>query len=106
MDRGDLLSFLIGAAIGGVATYYAIKHQDEILEKIGELEEKLKFNRADLVEKAKAQFEKLSSAFQSTVDKYAGMIRSGGTTDEQKAQIVQELDRIRGEVQALTADKD
>lgn len=107
MDRGDLLSFIIGAAIGGAATYYAIKHQDEILAKIEELEANFKFSRAELIEKAKLQFEKLSAAFQATVDKYAGMIRSGETTtEEQKAQIVQELDRIRSEVQALAAEKE
>jgi hypothetical protein len=105
MARSDLLSFIIGAAAGAVATYYVIKHQDEIVAKIEELEGRFDIDHNELVGKAKVQFEKLSAAFSATIEKYSGMIKGGTTTEEQKVQIIQELDRIRNEVQTLASEK-
>lgn len=105
MAKGDLLSFILGAAAGAAATYYVIKHQDEIVEKIEELEQRFNIDHTELAGKAKAQFEKLSTAFSAAIEKYSGMIKGGTTTEEQKVQIIQELDRIRNEVQTLASEK-
>ncbi|MBD3799310.1 MAG: hypothetical protein IE883_05370 [Epsilonproteobacteria bacterium] len=54
MNQNNTLSFIFGAAIGAVAGYYLFKHQDEIVNKIHELEGNLDIDHNALIEKAKS----------------------------------------------------
>lgn len=100
-NNTNLLSFVLGAAIGGAAAYYIFKHQDEIAEKIHEIEESLNIDHNEWVEKAKLQLEKLTQSFQSTVERYAHHDTDEAAKESEVSHIIEELNRLRSEVQAL-----
>lgn len=104
MNQNNLLTFVIGAAIGGAATYYAFKHKDEILEKIDELEGNLHIDRYEWIEKAKEQLEKLTHTFQSTVQRFSHGDAEEAVKESEIAQIMEEINKLRQEVQALSAN--
>lgn len=98
-QHNNLLSFVLGAAIGGAATYYAYKHKDEILEKINDMEDNLHFDQHEWIEKAKEQLDRLTHKFQSTV-----LTPSDDTIKEDEiTRLTEELNALRQEIQALKA---
>lgn len=107
-DNNNLLSFVLGAAIGGAAAYYLFKHKDEIVEKIHDeitdkihdLEEHLHFDHNALIEKAKHKLDDLAGNVQSTIQRYTHTHEKA--SDEELAAIMEELARLREEVKALS----
>ncbi len=100
-DNHNLLSFVLGAAIGGAAAYYLFKHQDDIIDKIHELEENLNLDHNALLEKAKNKLDTLTENVQSTIQRYThGEEKS---SPEELTAIMEELSRLREEVKALSA---
>jgi len=103
MNQNNLATFLLGAVVGGAAAYYVFKHQDEIIDKIHDLEENLNLDRHELIEKAKAQLEKLTHSFQTTVERYTHSETDEAAKESEVSHIIEELNRLREEVQALSA---
>lgn len=104
MEKNNALTFLIGAVLGGAAAYYAYKHQDEILAGIQDLEGSLNLENNELVEKTKAQFNQLSQNVQAAIQRYTDDARSEPTAKEEDiASLMEELERLRAEVQTLKA---
>lgn len=109
-DNHNLLSFVLGAAIGGAAAYYIFKHQDEIVdkihdefvEKIHDLEENLHIDHNALIDKAKNKLDALAGNIQSTIQRYTHSEEKA--PDEEIAAIMEELARLREEVKALSAN--
>jgi len=102
MNQNNTLSLLLGAVLGGVATYYAIKHQDDIIDKIHELEDNLNIDHNQLISNAKGKLDQLTSSLQSTIGRYTHTDDTAEKADEVAA-IMEELNRLRDEVQALKA---
>ena len=102
MNQNNLATFLLGAVLGGAAAYYVFKHQDEIIDKIHDLEENLNLDRHELIDKAKAQLEKLTQSFQTTVERYTHTDTDEAAKESEVAHIIEELNRLRDEVQALS----
>lgn len=108
-NNNSLLSFVLGAAIGGAAAYYLVKHQDEIVEKIHDefidkihgLEENLHIDHHALIDKAKTKLDALAGNLQSTLQRYAKSEEKA--PNEEIAAIMEELARLREEVKALSA---
>lgn len=71
-NQNNTLNFIFGAAIGAVAGYYLFKHQDEIVNKIHELEGNLDIDHNALIEKAKSKLDSLTQSVQSTIERYSG----------------------------------
>lgn len=99
MNSNNSLSFILGAVLGGVATYYALKHQDEIIEKIHELEENLNLDHNELIASAKHKLDQLTQNVQSTIGRFSG----NEEKSDEVASIMEELERLRAEVAALKA---
>ena len=99
MNQNNGLSLLVGALLGGVATYFAIKHQDDIMDKISDLEESMTFDRHELIESAKEKLESLTATAQATFQKYAHSNSEKATDD--MTSIMEELHRLRAEVDSL-----
>lgn len=108
MNQNNLLTFAVGAAIGGAAAYYAFKHKDEILgkidEKIDDLEGALHIDRHEWLEKAKEQLDKLTQTFQSTVQRFSHGETEEAAKESEVAHILEELNKLRQEVHALSAN--
>lgn len=102
MNQNNLATFLLGAVLGGAAAYYVFKHQDEIIDKIHDLEENLNLDHHELIDKAKAQLEKLTQSFQTTVERYTHTDTDEAAKESEVAHIIEELNRLRDEVQALS----
>lgn len=100
MNQNNTLSFILGAAIGAAAGYYLFKHQDEIVDKIHELEGNLNIDHNALIEKAKSKLDSLTQSVQSTIERYSGS--DAKSTDEITA-IMAELKQLRDEVKSLQA---
>jgi Skp family chaperone for outer membrane proteins len=109
-DNNNLLSFVLGAAIGGAAAYYLFKHKDEIIDKINDeigdkihtLEEHLHIDHNTLIDKAKTRLDALAGNIQSTIQRYTKSEEKA--SDEEIAAIMEELSRLREEVKALSAN--
>ncbi len=101
MNQNNTLSFILGAAIGAAAGYYLFKHQDEIVDKIHELEGNLNIDHNALIEKAKSKLDSLTQSVQSTIERYSGS--DNKSTDEITA-IMAELKQLRDEVKTLQAN--
>ncbi|MEF3191447.1 MAG: hypothetical protein K6347_02705 [Campylobacterales bacterium] len=95
------LSFIIGVAVGAAAAYYSIKHKDEILAKMEEVEGILKEKKEAWSARAKEEFERAVAKFNQVVDKYASYVKSGASSEDQKYEIVEDLERIKQEVRGL-----
>lgn len=102
MNQNNTITLLLGAVLGGVATYYAIKHQDDIIDKINELEDNLNIDHNALINNAKGKLDQLTGSLQSTIGRYT---QSGNESEKENeiAAITEELNRLRDEVQALKA---
>lgn len=97
MNQNNTLSFILGAAIGAAAGYYLFKHQDEIVDKIHELEEHLNIDHNVLIDKAKTKLDSLTQSVQSTIERYTHNDESNNELQE----IMAELARLREEVKSL-----
>ncbi len=102
-QHNNLLSFVLGAAIGGAAAYYAFKHKDEILEKINDMEDNIHFDQQEWIEKAKEQLDRLTHTFQSTVQRYSNTPSEDTIKEDEIARLTEELNTLRQEMQALKA---
>ena len=104
MEKNHALTFLLGAVIGGAAAYYAYKHQDEILEGIKDLEGSLNLDNNELFEKTKVQFSQLSQNVQSAIGRYTDTSTNETPQNEEEiSALMEELERLRAEVQILKA---
>lgn len=103
MNQNNTLSFILGAAIGAAAGYYLFKHQDEIVDKIHELEENLNIDHNVLIDKAKNKLDSLTQSVQSTIERYTRSDNSEDTQREEILSILSELKQLREEVQTLKA---
>lgn len=103
-DDHTLMSFILGAAIGGAAAYYLLKHQDEIVEKIREIEEGLNLEENELIEQAKSKFDALGETIRSTFQ--SSSLNDSKPSSEELSSIMDELARLREEVRTLTASKE
>lgn len=101
MSQDNTLSFVLGAAIGGIAGYYFFKHQDQIVDKIHELEDNLNIDHNALIDKAKSKLDTLTQNVQSTIERYTHG-NEDKSTDEITA-IMAELSKLREEVRELRA---
>ena len=99
MEHNNMLSFIVGAAIGGVAGYMLFKHQDDIVEKLQDLEETLHIDHNALIDKAKNQLDSLTQNVQSTIQRYTHSDEKPSA--DEIASIMEELARLREEVKAL-----
>lgn len=102
MNNNNLITFLFGAVVGGVAAYYVVKHKDEIIEKIQEIEGNLNIDHAEWIDKAKAQLERLTQNFQNTVQKYSHSDSDEAAKESEVAHIIAELNQLRQEVNSLS----
>ena len=102
MNKSNLFSFAVGAAITGVSAYYVFKNKDEISNKISDLEETLIDDYGELVTKAKDKLAELMKVFQSTAQEFL----HGGIVDEIKEneikQLVKKLDKLQKEIESLS----
>lgn len=102
MNKSNLLSFAVGAAITGVSAYYVFKNKDEISNKISDLEETLIDDYGELVTKAKDKLAELMKVFQSTAQEFL----NGGIVDEIKENeikhLVKKLDKLQREIESLS----
>ena len=104
MEKNHALTFLLGAVIGGAAAYSAYKHQDEILEGIKDLEGSLNLDNNELIEKTKVQFSQLSQNVQSAIGRYTDTSTNETPQNEEEiSALMEELERLRAEVQILKA---
>ncbi|MGA9046136.1 hypothetical protein [Sulfuricurvum sp.] len=101
MDHNNTLTFIVGAALGTIAGYYLFKHQDEIVDKIHELEGNLNIDHNTLIDKAKSKLDTLTQNVQSTIERYTH--GSEAKTTDEITEIMAELSRLREEVKALQA---
>lgn len=101
MNQDNTLSFIVGAALGGIAGYYLFKHQDQIVDKIHELEGNLNIDHNALIEKAKHKLDALTQNVQSTIERYTHG-NEDKSVDEITA-IMTELAKLREEVRELKA---
>lgn len=101
MNKKNLLSFTIGAAVAGIGAYYVYKNKDVISKKINTLEETLVDDYEDLVIKAKEKLEGLTKTFQATAEEFL----HGGTVDDIKEkeikQLVKKLEKLQKEIASL-----
>lgn len=102
-QQNTLLSFVLGAAIGGAAAYYAFKHKDEIIEKINDMGDNLHFDQHEWIEKAKDQLDHLTHTFQSAVQRYSHSSDEESSKEDEVARLTEELNTLRQELQALKA---
>ncbi|MGZ5208826.1 MAG: hypothetical protein ACXWB0_07395 [Sulfuricurvum sp.] len=103
MNQNNAVTLFIGAVVGGVATYYAIKHQDDIINKINDLEDNLSFDHHELISSAKGKFDQLTNTLQSAIQRYTHSAEGSSDKADEVATIMEELNRLRDEVQALKA---
>lgn len=96
-----LLSFVLGAALGGAAAYYLFKHQDDIIDKIHELEGTLNLDHNVLIDQAKSKFDAVAESVQSTIQRYTHSDEK--PSGEDIAAMMEELGRLKEEVRALSA---
>ena len=99
MNQNNTLSFIIGTAIGSIAGYYLFKHQDEIVDKIHELEGNLHIDHNGLIEKAKHKLDALTQNVQSTIERYTH--GSDDKSTDEITSIMAELAKLREEVREL-----
>lgn len=101
MNQDNTLSFIVGAALGGIAGYYLFKHQDQIVDKIHELEGNLNIDHNALIDKAKNKLDALTQNVQSTIERYTH--GSEDKSADEITSIMAELAKLREEVRELKA---
>lgn len=92
--KNDGANFLLGALIGGFAAYYAIKHKDEIMERLSEIGEDFDLQNNEHLLNAK---EKLGTFVQSVTSGVNSLV------DDEKEKLKAELDALKVEMAALRA---
>lgn len=101
MNQDNTLSFVLGAALGGIAGYFLFKHQDQIVDKIHELEGNLNIDHNALIDKAKNKLDALTQNVQSTIERYTHGSEDKST--DEITSIMAELAKLREEVRELKA---
>jgi len=101
MERNNTIGLVLGAILGGAATYYAYKHKDDIIGKINELEENLHFDHHELIHDAKEKLDSLTHSVQSTIERFKG--HEEVNKADEIASMMEELAALRAEVKALKA---
>ncbi|MDD5158144.1 YtxH domain-containing protein [Sulfurimonas sp.] len=101
MSQNNTINFVLGAAIGGIAAYYLARHQDEIVNKIYELKENLNIDNNELINKTKDKLDSLTQSIHSTIERFSG--DDDSDKSQEVAAIMEELEQLRAEVQALKA---
>ncbi len=96
MSENSLSNFLIGTAIGGVGVYYLLKHKDEIMEKIDQLEEEYKIDSDKIIQSAKEKLDALTKNIQSKLEEFKddAVENKNDSIDA----IIEELNHLRKEV--------
>ncbi len=102
MNQNNTIGLLLGAVLGGVATYYAIKHKDDIIDKINDLEDNISFDHHELINSAKEKLDQLTHTLQSTIQRYMHSAE-GSSGKAEVATIMEELNHLRDEMHALKA---
>jgi hypothetical protein len=95
------LKFLLGTVIGGLGVYYVLKHQDEIMDKIHQLEEEYKMDSDKFVELAKDKLHELTKSIQSKLEEFKG--DAVENKNENIDAIIEELNHLREEVAKFKA---
>lgn len=101
MERNNTIGLVLGAIIGGAATYYAYKHKDDIIGKINELEDNLHFDHHELINDAKDKLESLTHSVQSTIERFKGDVET--VKADKIASMMEEVATLRAEIKALKA---
>ena len=101
MDRNNTISLVLGAIIGGVATYYTYKHKDDIIDKIDELKENLHLDNNEFIHKAKDKLDSLTHSVQSTIERFKS--HDNADKADEIASMMEELATLRAEIQTLKA---
>lgn len=101
MERNNTIGLVLGAILGGAATYYVYKHKDDIIGKINELEENLHFDHHELINDAKEKLDSLTHSVQSTIERFKG--HEEVNKADEIASMMEELAALRAEVKALKA---
>jgi hypothetical protein len=96
MNENGLVNFLLGTVIGGVSVYFALKHQDEIIDKLHQLEEEYGFEPDSLIESTKDKIDVLTKNIQSKVEQFKEDVIEN--KDDAIDAIMQELTHLRKEV--------
>lgn len=101
MNENSLIKFLLGTAVGGVSIYYLLKHQDEIMDKIHELEDEYKNDSDKFIESAKDKMHALTKSIQSKLEEFKGDTIEN--KNESIEAIMEELNHLRKEVAKFKA---
>ncbi|MDD5359393.1 MAG: hypothetical protein PHI79_01915 [Sulfurovaceae bacterium] len=101
MNENSYIKFLLGTVIGGLGAYYALKHQDEIMDKIHQLEEEYKADSDKFVESAKDKLHALTKSIQSKLEEFRGDAIEN--KNESIDAIMEELNHLRKEVAKFKA---
>ncbi|MDD3775005.1 MAG: hypothetical protein PHV08_03475 [Sulfurovaceae bacterium] len=96
MNENSLVNFLLGTVIGGVSVYFALKHQDEIIDKLHQLEEEYALDPDNIMESAKEKIDVLTKNIQSKVEQFKEDVIEN--KDDAINAIMQELTHLRKEV--------
>lgn len=99
MERNNTIGLVLGAIIGGAATYYAYKHKDEIIGKINELEDNLHFDHHELINDAKDKLESLAHSVKTTIDGFKEDVET--VKADKIASMMEEVAILRAEIKAL-----
>ena len=102
MNKSNLFSFAVGAAITGVSAYYVFKNKDEISNKISDLEETLIDDYGELVTKAKDKLAELMKVFQSTAQEFLNGGIVDGIIENEIKHLVKKLDKLQREIESLS----
>jgi hypothetical protein len=99
MNENNLVNFLLGTAIGGAGVYYALKHQDDIMDKIHQLEEEYMFDSQKLIDAAKDKIDDLTKNIQCKLEQFKDNVTEN--KDDSIEAIMEELNHLRAEVAKL-----
>lgn len=99
MNESSLVNFLLGTAIGGAGVYYALKHQDEIIDKIKQLEEEYMFDSQKFIDSAKDKIDSLTKNIQCKLEQFKDSAIEN--KDDSIDAIMEELNHLRAEVAKL-----
>ncbi len=101
MNENNLIKFLLGTAVGGVGMYYILKHQDEIMDKINQLEKEYKMDAENFVGSAKDKLQALTKSIQSKLEEFKDdtIMNKNESIDA----IMEELEHLRKEVTKFKA---
>jgi polyhydroxyalkanoate synthesis regulator phasin len=99
IERKDSLNFLLGAVVGGIATYFVYKHKDDIVDKLVEIEGKLNIDHNEIFNNTKQKLDTMADKIKSTFSRFSG---SNETTQDAET-LLKEIAELKAEIQALKA---